>query len=69
MLQAIEQEEGQEPGQEQGVEQEVDTVGETTTNLHDVRLLLLDMLMQFIPELRNASGVLVIPFMQVIILT
>ncbi|XP_051158982.1 E3 ubiquitin-protein ligase UBR4 isoform X2 [Leptopilina boulardi] len=63
---ATEQEPEQE--QEQVLEQDTDNLGENTMNLHDVRLLLLDKLMQFIPDLTNVSGVLAIPFMQVILM-
>ncbi|XP_043276539.1 protein purity of essence isoform X5 [Venturia canescens] len=54
--------------QEQGVEQESETVVESTSKLHSVRLLLLERLMQFIPNLTNVSGVLSIPFMQVVLM-
>lgn len=54
--------------QEQGIEPESDAAGEITTNLHDVRLMLLDKLMQFIPNLSNVPGVRAIPFMQVILM-
>lgn len=63
LFQAAEQEEGAE--QEHGAEQENEVVGENTTKLHSIRLLLLDKLVQFIPNLTNVSGVLAIPFMQV----
>nr|XP_012152236.1 PREDICTED: protein purity of essence isoform X3 [Megachile rotundata] len=62
----IEQEEGAE--QENVVEQENDTSCETTAKLHTARLLLLDKLMQFIPNLTNVPGVLAIPFMQVLLM-
>ncbi|XP_031787712.1 protein purity of essence isoform X2 [Nasonia vitripennis] len=54
--------------QEQGIEPESDVAGEITTNLHDVRIMLLDKLMQFIPNLSNVPGVRAIPFMQVILM-
>ncbi|XP_046612558.1 E3 ubiquitin-protein ligase UBR4 isoform X2 [Neodiprion virginianus] len=63
---ANEQEEGTE--QEHGTERENEVVGENTTKLHSIRLLLLDRLVQFIPHLTNVSGVLAIPFMQVILM-
>ncbi|XP_025161061.1 protein purity of essence isoform X3 [Harpegnathos saltator] len=64
--QTTEQEEGAE--QEQGVEQENDTTGEITVKLHAIRLLLLDRLTQFVPNLINVRGVLAIPFMQVVLM-
>ncbi|KAJ8682718.1 hypothetical protein QAD02_018510 [Eretmocerus hayati] len=54
--------------QEQGIEPEVEVPGDLTTNLHDVRLLLLDRLMQFISSLSDVPGVRAIPFMQVILM-
>ncbi|KAK2587956.1 hypothetical protein KPH14_004040 [Odynerus spinipes] len=54
--------------QEQGTEQECDTTVEGAAKLHSIRLLLLDKLTQFIPDLTNVPGVLVIPYMQVILM-
>ncbi|XP_015606097.1 protein purity of essence isoform X2 [Cephus cinctus] len=54
--------------QEHATEQESDAAVESTSNLHSVRLLLLDKLVQFIPNLTNVSGVLAIPFMQVVLM-
>lgn len=65
--QVTEQEEGTE--HEHVTEQEIGTSCETIAKLHTVRLLLLDKLMQFVPNLTNVSGVLTIPFMQVCSLT
>ncbi|XP_033353689.1 E3 ubiquitin-protein ligase UBR4 isoform X5 [Bombus vosnesenskii] len=61
-----EQEEGTE--QEHATEQENDTSCETTAKLHTIRLLLLDKLMRFVPNLTNVSGVLTVPFMQVLLM-
>ena len=47
------------------IEQENDTSCEITAKLHTIRLLLLDKLMRFVPNLTNVPGVLTIPFMQV----
>ncbi|XP_012287187.1 E3 ubiquitin-protein ligase UBR4 isoform X2 [Orussus abietinus] len=63
---ATEQEEGTE--QEQDAEQENDLAVESTSKLHAVRLFLLDKFVQFIPNLTNVSGVLAIPFMQVVLM-
>ncbi|XP_035739496.1 protein purity of essence-like isoform X1 [Vespa mandarinia] len=54
--------------QEQGNDQECDTSVEGATKLHSIQLLLLDKLTQFIPDLTNVPGVLVIPYMQVILM-
>lgn len=54
--------------QERVVEQENDTSVELTAKLHTVRLLLLDRLMQFVPNLTTVPGVLAIPFMQVLLM-
>lgn len=62
-VQVTEQEEGTE--QEHVIEQENDTSCEITAKLHTIRLLLLDKLMRFVPNLTNVPGVLTIPFMQV----
>ena len=51
--------------QEDMFEQESDVTVETAKNLHKLRLLLLDRIMQFIPNLSQVSGVRTIPFMQV----
>ncbi|OAD57065.1 E3 ubiquitin-protein ligase UBR4, partial [Eufriesea mexicana] len=61
-----EQEEGTE--QEHTTEQENDTSCETTAKLHSIRLLLLDKLMRFVPNLTNVHGVLTVPFMQVLLM-
>ena len=58
----------QKEGAEQNPEQENETSGENTTNLHNVQLLLLEKLTQFVPLLTKSdevSGVLAIPFLQV----
>ncbi|CAB0040844.1 unnamed protein product, partial [Trichogramma brassicae] len=51
-----------------GNEPENDFVGEVTANLHDVRLVILDKLTEFLPNLVSVPGVQVIPFMQVLLM-
>lgn len=58
----------QAPEQEPGVEQENEITGETVTKLHAVRLSLLGKFTNIIRELTNVSGVLSIPFMQVLLM-
>lgn len=41
---------------------------ENTANLHDVRLILLDKLVDFVPQLSNVPGLLAIPFVQVMLM-
>ncbi|XP_076674868.1 E3 ubiquitin-protein ligase-like protein poe isoform X2 [Andrena cerasifolii] len=54
--------------QQDTAEQEDDTSCKVTATLHTVRLLLLERLMQFVPNLTNVAGVLAIPFMQVLLM-
>lgn len=56
------------PEQEPSVEQDNEITGETISKLHAIRLSLLENFTQFIPEMINVSGVLSIPFMQVLLM-
>ncbi|CAD6222096.1 GSCOCG00011717001-RA-CDS, partial [Cotesia congregata] len=53
--------------QEQNTDPEIEVTIEVMVKLHTVRLSLLEKLTQFIPQLTNVSGVLSIPFMQVLL--
>lgn len=54
------------PQEGEGLELEADV--DTSFRLHTLRLILLEKLLQYLPELREVGGVRAIPFMQVILM-